>query len=24
VIGALGIALYGLVAFIEKKAIWWR
>lgn len=24
VIAALGVTLYGLVAFIEKKAIWWR
>ncbi len=24
VVGALGIALYGLVAFLEKKVIWWR
>jgi NitT/TauT family transport system permease protein len=24
VVGALGIALYGLVAFLEKKIIWWR
>jgi NitT/TauT family transport system permease protein len=24
VVGAVGIALYGLVAFLEKKVIWWR
>ena len=24
VVGALGVALYGLVAFLEKKIIWWR
>jgi NitT/TauT family transport system permease protein len=24
VVGVLGIALYGLVAFLEKRIIWWR
>jgi NitT/TauT family transport system permease protein len=24
VVGAVGIALYGLVAFLEKRVIWWR
>lgn len=24
VVGALGVALYGIVAFLEKKIIWWR
>jgi NitT/TauT family transport system permease protein len=24
VVGALGVALYGIVAFLEKKIVWWR
>jgi NitT/TauT family transport system permease protein len=24
VVGALGVALYGIVAFLEKKLVWWR
>jgi NitT/TauT family transport system permease protein len=24
VVAALGVILYGLVAFLEKKLIWWR
>jgi NitT/TauT family transport system permease protein len=24
VVGAMGVALYGLVAFLEKKLVWWR
>jgi ABC-type nitrate/sulfonate/bicarbonate transport system permease component len=24
VVAALGVILYGLVAFLEKKIIWWR
>jgi NitT/TauT family transport system permease protein len=24
VVGALGVALYGIVAFLEKRIVWWR
>jgi hypothetical protein len=24
VVGALGVALYGIVALAEKKIVWWR